>query len=335
MALNIAISGSTGMIGAELTDYFLRQGQNVVPLVRCSPAVLKDHSNAICWDIDGATIEQEKLCRQDIVIHLAGASISQRWTPKYKKLILSSRVKATRLLSNALANLNPDFAFPFLCATDRRAMDCNAKFGLKQKPRLFISASAIGYYGSHPADVMIDEESAAGDGFLADVCRQWEAETRPAADAGIRVVHLRLGVVLSQSGGALAKMLPIFNLGLGGVLGPGSQIISWVALKEIPQIIQYIIETESLSGAVNAVAPAAVTNREFTNILGQVLKRPVILPVPSKGIDILWGEMGRELLLKGAHVVPKKLQSFGYQFKYPDLRLALEDAINFKDTKEK
>lgn len=297
--MNIVISGSTGMIGRALTDYFRREGHVVNPLLRST----KDsNAQGIYWNINAGTIEEQKLEGQDIVIHLAGANISERWTPEYKKIIKSSRVDSTRLLARTIANL-------------------------KNKPRLFISASAIGYYGNHSANVNIDEDSPVGLGFLPEVCNRWEDETRVAAQAGIRVVNLRFGVVLSKNGGALAKMLPIFNFGLGGVLGQGDQMMSWGSLNEIPLIIQHIIQTQSLSGPLNAVSPRAVTNKVFTRILGEVIKRPVFLPVPAMGIHLLFGEMGKSLLLEGANVTPKRLLTMGYVFKYPDLRSALQDAL--------
>ncbi|MBF0504751.1 MAG: TIGR01777 family protein [Candidatus Omnitrophica bacterium] len=289
MPLNITISGSTGLIGRALTDHFCGQGHKVIPLGHLPP-----------WSLH---MLQAKLEAQDIVIHLAGVNISERWTKDYKMLIQSSRVETTCLLSKALVSL-------------------------KQKPRLYICASAIGYYGNHPAGIVLDEDSPVGEGFLPEVCRQWEDATLSAFHAGIRVVNMRTAVVLGKNGGALARMLPIFNLGLGGILGNGEQMISWIALDEIPLIVDHIIQTGSLSGPVNVVAPEVLSNREFTSILSEIIKRPAFLPLPAWGVKLLFGEMGQQLLLEGAQVRPARLQSSGYVFKYPDIRSVMQKVLN-------
>ncbi len=221
---------------------------------------------------------------------------------EYKKSILESRVQSTRLLCESLSRV-------------------------VSKPKLLICASAIGFYGNHPGQEVLDENSPSGKGFLADVCRQWEEATCLAAQAGIRVVCMRLGVVLSKTGGALGKMWIPFQLGIGGVLGNGRQIISWVALDEIPYVVDYLIKNDKIAGAVNVVSGQPVSNARFTKILGQVIHRPTLLPVPGFVIRLLFGEMGQNLLLEGAYVVPRRLQESSYQFRFADLKDALKRAI--------
>ncbi len=299
--MRIAISGSTGFIGSTLVSHFLKRYDTVIELSR-RESLAKSKTSVAVWDPHRGTIEADKLEGHDVVIHLAGVNISERWTSAYKEIIESSRVEGTRLLSQALATL-------------------------KQKPKLLIAASAVGFYGNHAPEETCDESSSSGQGFLPQVCRHWEEETRFAKEAGIRVVNLRFGVVLGKNGGAMAKMLPIFNLGLGGVLGHGRQVMSWIALPEIPLVIEHIIKTSSLEGPVNAVSPQAVSNREFTKVLGRVIKRPVFLPVPAFGIQALFGEMGQTLLLEGVRVAPQRLQQSGYSFRYLDLQSALDAVL--------
>lgn len=297
----ILISGASGLIGGALAPALREKGFDVVHLTRSKKPAAS--VSVILWDIDQQQIPATSLEGFDVVIHLAGANIAdKRWTPAYKEEILASRTRSTELLISALVNC-------------------------KALPKVFISASAIGYYGNHPPLKIIDETHPAGTDFLADVCRQWEEKTQKLAQKGVRVVNLRFGVVLSAKGGALAKMLPIFRLGLGGVLGSGEQVMSWIALKEIPRIIFFILENENIFGAVNCVAPQPISNKGFTKVLGDVLRRPVALPVPGVGIRFLFGEMGQTLLLGGACVIPKKLLDAGYQFMYPDLRSALKSSL--------
>jgi uncharacterized protein (TIGR01777 family) len=270
------------MIGRRLTAFFTSQGHAVAALTRNS---YQDTSQ-----LEGV----------DVVIHLAGANIAERWTTAYKKEILESRVRTTRLLCETISLLN-----------------C--------RPKLLITASAVGYYGNHGPEEILDEGSHMGEGFLADVCQQWEAETKDVSRT-IRTVRMRLGVVLSKAGGALAKMRLPFQLGLGGRLGDGRQMMSWVALDEIPHIVEHFIKSD-LSGPVNAVSPQAVSNAEFTKVLGQVMHRPTVLPVPAFAVRWLFGEMGQNLLLEGVHVVPRRLQESGYQFRFPELKDALKCLI--------
>ncbi len=299
--MRMAITGSTGMIGSTLISFFLSKGHSVTQITRQRVLKGAHQTPFLTWDPDAGQIDSQALEGHDAVIHLAGANVGERWSESYKKDILQSRVKGTRLLCQTLARL-------------------------KDKPKVLLSASAVGYYGNHAPDKILDENSPQGQGFLPDVCQQWEEETKVAKDAGIRVVNMRFGVVLSKNGGALAKMWTPFQMGLGGVLGSGKQMMSWVALDEIPFIIGHLMNKD-ISGPVNLVSPQVVSNAQFTRVLGQVIKRPTIFHIPGFMIQLLFGEMGERLLLEGARVVPKRLQETGYQFHYPDLRSALEQAV--------
>lgn len=300
--MRIAITGATGMVGSKLTVFLLAQGHQVAVISR-GASVRQSQASVIVWDPAADHMEAGQLEGFDVVIHLAGANVGENWSPEYKKSILESRVGSTRLLCRTLA-------------------------GLASKPKLLISASGIGFYGNHPPQDILDENSPLGEGFLADVCRQWEEETNIAAQAGIRVVRMRLGVVFSKTGGALSKMWLPFQLGIGGVLGDGRQMMSWVALDEIPYVVDHLIKTDKISGAVNVVSPQAVSNAQFTKILGQVIHRPTVLPVPGFAVRLLFGEMGQSLLLEGAHVLPRRLQESGYQFRFAGLKDALKKVIN-------
>lgn len=299
--MRIAISGSTGLIGSYLTGYFRSKGHEVIEISRHAKNNPKKDP-VIFWDPASAKIDAGRLENLDVIIHLAGASISERWSPAYKKILSSSRLDSTRLISRTISSL-------------------------KNKPRILISASAIGYYGNKPPQEIVNEKTPPAYDFLGTLCQEWEKETQPAQEAGIRVVQLRTGIVLARQGGALGKMLPIFQFGLGGVLGDGRQMMSWIALAEIPYVLEHIIKSSQISGPVNLVAPRPVSNQEFTRILGSVIGRSVFLPVPSFGVQLLFGEMGRTLLLGGAAVVPRKLLESGYKFRYDDLKLALTAAL--------
>ncbi|HLF17511.1 MAG TPA: TIGR01777 family oxidoreductase [Candidatus Omnitrophota bacterium] len=303
MTYRIAISGSTGLVGSALVDHFRSNGHTVTRIIRPETKI---NSSEPCVVMDAfvGTIEAEKLEGHEAVIHLAGASIAGgRWSASTKRLLYASRIDTTKLLSSALAKL-------------------------KNKPKVFLSASAVGYYGPHPAEETLDEQSGAGSDYLARICRDWEEATQEAQNAGIRVVHLRTGVVLSKKGGALKKMLPIFQFGLGGVLGSGEQMMSWIALDEIPLVIEHLIKNEKRSGPVNVVAPHPVSNKEFTKALGRAIKRPVVFPVPTLAIKALYGEMGETLLLSGAKILPKKLLDSGYMFRYPNIEEALKVSMS-------
>lgn len=233
----------------------------------------------------------------DAVVHLAGENVIGRWTAEKKAQIRDSRVNGTRVLAESLARL-------------------------ARPPRALVCASAVGYYGDR-GEERLQEDSPAGSGFLADVCREWETATRPAVQQGIRVVNLRIGMVLSPHGGALAKMFPAFRLGLGGRLGSGRQYLSWIALDDLLEVIAFALTAPNLRGPVNAVAPTPVTNREFTKTLGRILGRPTLCPVPAFAARLVFGEMAQELLLASARVMPAALLASGFAFRYPDLDGAL------------
>jgi uncharacterized protein (TIGR01777 family) len=247
------------------------------------------------------TIDASALEGVDAVVHLAGENIAQRWTSSQKAKIRDSRIKGTQLLCETLARLS-------------------------SPPKVLVSASAIGYYGDR-GEQILTEDSPLGRGFLAEVCRGWEAATEPARQRGLRVVPLRFGVVLSPAGGALAKMLPPFRLGLGGMVGSGRQYMSWIALDDVVGAIQHAIVTDTLQGPTNAVAPQAVTNQEFTKTLGKALGRPTVFPLPAFAARLMFGEMADELLLASTRVQPAKLLGSGYRFRYPELEDALRHVL--------
>jgi len=301
MSYRIAITGSTGMIGTAVSDFFRRQGHPISRIIRKETKIDTD-DNVIVWDIPSGVINATELEGHEVVIHFAGANISQKWTAAHKRMLYCSRIDSTKLLANALA-------------------------GLKNKPKLFLSASAIGFYGPHQSHENVDERTPLGHDYLAQICQHWEAATKEAQEAGIRVILMRTGVVLSNTGGALAQMLPIFKSGLGGKISSGKQMMSWIALDEIPMIINHMIEHEDISGPVNVVAPQPVSNKEFTRALGRVIKRPVIFPVPAFGIKMMFGEMGETLLLKGAKILPKRLNDTNYHFQYENVEKALKSCL--------
>jgi uncharacterized protein (TIGR01777 family) len=299
MAMRIAVSGSGGLIGSAVMKALADGGHDAVRLVRRVPSA---GEKAVRWDPDAGAVDAAGLEGLDAVVHLAGENIgSGRWTAARKVAIRDSRVKGTRLLCEALA-------------------------GLSNPPKTLVCASATGYYGDR-GDSLLTEESPAGTGFLADLCRGWEEASAPVAERGIRVVALRIGMVLAPDGGALSRMLPVFRAGLGGVLGSGSQFVSWIALDDLPAIVLHAVSREDLVGPVNAVAPRPVTNRELTEALGQVLSRPVPFTVPSFFLRIALGEMAGALLLSGCRAVPRRLEATGYHFLYPELRGALRHVL--------
>jgi len=290
----IAVSGAAGLVGTALRSRLQGEGWRWLRLVR-RPARA---AHEIAYDPAAGSIDADRLAGIDAVVHLAGESIAGgRWTPARKQRILSSRVDGTRLIAGTLA-------------------------GLDKPPRTLISASAIGYYGGRGGEPL-DEGAAAGTGFLPDLCTAWEAATGMAERAGVRVVRLRIGIVLAQADGALAKMLPVFRLGLGGRLGSGAQYMSWVSLTDLVSIIRFLLDAPQLAGPVNAVAPGAVTNAEYTRTLGKVLGRPAVLPAPACALRLALGEMADALLLEGARVIPTALSRAGFRFKHPDLATAL------------
>ena len=289
--MNILISGASGLVGRELLRALTAQGHQPLALRR-APCALP------FWDIQRQVIGLGPHKEIDAVINLAGENIAAgRWTAVRRERIRSSRVDSARLLAE------------FFAAAER-------------KPKVIISASAVGIYGDR-GDEELTEASPAGQGFLAEVAQDWEAAWQPAEAAGIRVVRLRLGTVLSPEGGALAAMLPPFRLGLGGAAGSGRQWMSWISLSELPLIVSHILQHEELRGPVNAVAPGAVTNREFTRTLAQALRRPVFLPAPRFLLEAVFGGMAEELLLVSTKVRPAKLLKSGYVFREPELSAVL------------
>jgi uncharacterized protein len=300
--MRIAITGATGMIGNCLTAFLLAQGHRITVITRRN-SYHDPQTSVIVWDPALNYIENEQLEGFDVIIHLAGANVGEYWSPEHKKNILVSRTQPTKLLCESLSRVTA-------------------------KPSLLICASAIGFYGNHPPQEVLDENSPSGEGFLADVCRQWEGETNILLQSGIRIVRMRLGVVLSKAGGALAKMSLPFQLGIGGCLGNGQQMMSWVAVDEIPYVVDHLIKNDQISGGVNVVSPQPVSNALFTKILSQVMRRPAVLPVPGFAIRLLFGEMGQQLLLEGAYVLPRRLQESGYQFRFADLKAYLQKVID-------
>jgi uncharacterized protein len=296
--MNILVTGASGLIGSALLSSLTATGHGVTRLVRAQP---KPGEKAARWDPLAGTIDTSAFEGVDAVVHLAGENIAERWTPAKKTAIRDSRVKGTQILCRALA-------------------------GSASPPRVLVSASATGYYADRGEEILT-EASPPGRGFLAEVCRAWEAATEPAQQRGIRVVPLRFGVVLSPAGGALAKLLPPFRLGLGGVLGSGRQYMSWIALDDVVGVIQQAIVSDALRGPTNAVAPRAVTNEEFTKILGRTLGRPTVLPLPAFAARLMFGEMADELLLASTRAEPAKLLASGYQFRYPELEHALRHLL--------
>lgn len=298
--MKVLISGSTGLIGSALIPVLNDAGHDVVRLVRSAP---KSDGSEVHWDPESDRIDSDGLEGMDAVVHLAGENIgSTRWSREKKARIFDSRVKGTRLLCESLVNL-------------------------ARPPQVLVCASAIGYYGNRAAET-VNEESASGFGFLAEVCIEWEIATEPVVETDIRLVNLRMGIVLSREGGPLAKMLPPFKMGVGGVLGSGRQYMSWIALDDAVAAIHHTLVRDSLQGPVNNVAPHPVTNREFTKALGRVLRRPTLFPLPSFGLRVMFGrEMANELFLSSTRVVPTRLLDTGYTFQYTDVEGALRHAL--------
>ncbi len=297
-SLRLLISGAGGLVGRTLGQGLSAAGHQVTPLVRRRQGE-DPPAESVWWDPAGGELDRQGLEGHQAVIHLAGENLAAgRWTTARKKRIRESRVMGTALLAGALARLD-------------------------DPPETLITASAVGYYGNRPPDQRITEESPPGSGFLAEVCGQWEAAARPAADAGIRVINLRFGVVLHPGDGALARMLPVFRIGLGGPVGHGRQMMSWITADELPPLVSHLLEHDSIRGPVNAVSPSPVSNREFGLALGRALSRPARLPLPAVAARLMFGEMAQELLLEGAAVYPRVLQDSGYCFTRPDLEPAL------------
>ena len=303
--MRVVVTGATGLLGKALISQLIINGDSVAVLTRNvqhAKKVLPLNVDVFHWNPSKCMPPMESLQHSDVVVHLAGESVQGRWTKTKKDRILQSRVLGTSNLVSALKSMeNP--------------------------PTKMVSASAVGYYGDR-GDELLDESAVLGDGFLPEVCQVWEDAVGPARDKGIRVVHLRIGIVLTPLGGALKQMLLPFRLGVGGVLGTGSQYMSWVALDDLFYIIIYSLTNNSLIGQVNAVAPQAVTNRQFTKALGSVLNRPTILPAPAFALRLVLGEMAEALLVASTRVDPAVLrEAGGFDFSYPDLESSLRHVL--------
>lgn len=291
----IAITGSTGLIGTALKAFLTTGGHTVLPVVRQKPA----DEGSIYWKPSSGEIDAEAFEGVDVVIHLAGAGVAdKRWDEAHKKLVLESRTQGTRLLAQTLANL-------------------------KKKPRVFLSASAIGYYGDR-GDELLTEQSTSGEDFLSSVCSQWEQAAQPAKDAGIQVIHPRIGLVLAAQGGLLGPMLTPFKAGLGGKIGDGKQYMSWIALDDVLGALYHLMFQPELEGPVNLVAPNPVTNAQFTKALGATLNRPTFMTVPAFAIRAAMGEeMANSTALISQRVRPSVLELSGFKYFYPELKAAL------------
>jgi hypothetical protein len=297
--MKVLVSGSHGLVGKALMKSLTDDGHEVIRLVRHEPIF---GASEIWWDPSQGRIDAEHLEGLDVVVHLAGESIaSGRWTDEKKRTILESRVKGTSLLSESLARLS-------------------------RPPSVFLCASAIGYYGDRD-DELLTEQSSPGNDFLAKVCVEWEGATTAAVQKGIRTVHARFGIILDDAGGALAKMLAPFRLGIGGRVGSGKQWMSWVALEDVVNALKFLMGETSTRGPVNFVSPNPVTNAEFTKTLGRVLSRPTFFPVPEFGARLAFGEMADALLLSSQRVDPAVLKSKGFQFKWTTLEAVLRSIL--------
>jgi uncharacterized protein (TIGR01777 family) len=292
--MRVAVTGASGLVGSALVPALEAAGHEVVRVVRRTP----ERAGEVVWDPSASKLDVEGLRGTDAIVHLAAENIGRRWSSATRRRILDSRVAGTSLLADAVGRLEP-------------------------RPALVV-ASAVGLYGQQ-GDRELTEESPPGEGFLPDVVRAWEAAADPARRAGARVVHLRQGIVLAEGGGALGRMLLPFRLGLGGRVGSGSQWWSWVALDDVVAAYLHAVD-RPLEGAFNLAAPA-VRNRDFVDALGAALHRPTVLPLPGFAVGLVWGEMGREILLGGQRVVPRRLLETGYTLRHPEIGEALEHVL--------
>lgn len=295
----VVLSGASGMLGTALQTALAERRISALQLVRGAPA----SRNQLAWNppTEPAVANPAALEGFGAAIHLSGASVGRRWSAAYKRKLAASRVQSTYALAQLLARLH-------------------------RPPKTLLVASAVGFYGNR-GEELLDESLPAGAGFLAQLCREWEAAAKPAADAGIRVVHLRFGVVLGRGGGALAPMLPVFRLGLGGRLGTGRQWMSWISLEDAIGAILFAMDTPRLAGPVNLTAPNPVRNAEFTRALGHQLKRPAVLPVPAIALRLAFGQMADEMLLASARAIPEKLTAAGFRFTLSTVEQALAAAL--------
>ena len=299
-AERILVSGASGLIGSALRSAAREKGIEVQTLVRRHREV---RGGVIYWNPAETKrgVHPAALEGFDAVVHLNGADVARRWSPQYRETIVSSRVRSTEVLCEVLRKV-------------------------RRPPPVLLCASAVGIYGDR-GDEVLTEESSAGSGFLAETCQAWEAAAKPARDLGIRVVHLRSGVVLSRNGGALGKMLPAFHLAMGGKLGSGQQWMSWISERDVVRAIGFLMEHEELSGPFNLTAPQPVTNAEFTQALARAVHRPALLPVPAAILRLAFGEMARETMLASQRVLPKRLDEAGFQFQDADIAAALRSLL--------
>lgn len=298
--VRVLVSGVSGPIGTALLPSLKAAGAQITRLMRPNSKRSAPNEATVTWD-PAQPISPHAVSGFDAIVHLAGDSIAGKWTPEKKQSIRDSRVLGTTHLAQALAQTN-------------------------MKPRVFVCSSAIGYYGDR-RDEVLTEKSAPGSGFLPNVCREWEAATQAAVDAGIRTVQIRTGVVLSPKGGALGEMIVPFKLGVGGKIGNGKQWMSWIDVEDMVGGIQHVLTNGSLRGPVNFVAPNPVTNKEFTKTLASVLSRPAIFPIPAFMVKLAFGEMGETVLLGSQRVEPAQLTASGYSFRFDTLRASLESEI--------
>jgi uncharacterized protein (TIGR01777 family) len=296
--VRVLISGASGLIGSVLRPALVADGHLTAALVRRAPG-----AGEVQWN-PASALDAKRLEGFDGIVHLAGKNIAGLWTERFRREVRESRVQGTRTLAAAAAE----------------------SFRHTGKPSVFVAASAVGYYGDR-GDEELTENSPGGEGFLAEVVRQWEEAADGAAAAGIRVVQLRMGAVLAKQGGALKAMLPAFSLGLGGPVGNGKQYMSWIALADVVGAFLFALTNDVLRGPVNVASPQPVRNREFVKALGAALHRPSIFPLPAFAVRLLMGEMGESLLLASQRVVPSKLEAASYRFRYPELAQALRASV--------
>jgi uncharacterized protein (TIGR01777 family) len=298
--LRIAITGSSGLVGKALVPFLVARGHDVKRLVRSTPR----NANEIAWDPARRQLEPDDLEGMDAIIHLAGEPISERWTATNKIRIRESRVIGTALMAEAIASLT-------------------------KKPRVFLSGSAIGIYGSRGSEWLDESSSVSNDDFLSQVAQEWEAAAVPAANAGVRVIHPRLGVVLHPDGGALERLLSVFRIGAGGRVGNGEQYLSWIARTDVVAALHFLLRDDDLRGPVNVVAPNPETNAQFSKVLGHVINRPAMASVPAMAVRLMLGaEMANATILASQRVRPKALDEYGFRFQYPHLEGALRHELS-------
>ena len=290
--MNILLSGASGLLGTALAPLLQERGHTITRLVRTRPCA----QDEAFWNPMGGELDDAVVASCDAIIHLSGESVATRWTPEKRAAILDSRVLSTRLLAQSIAR-----------SGGRAAL---------------VHASGVGFYGDQ-GDRILDEHARSGEGFLAQVCREWEAAAEPAREAGARVVSARIGVVLSPEGGALKSLLPLFRLGLGGPLGSGRQWLSWISISDLARALAFLVEERAVSGAVNVAAPNAVRNRDFARVLGRVLRRPAILPAPPLALRAMLGQAADEMLLYSQRARPQVLAAHGFEFEHAQLDAAL------------